>query len=440
MKSSQVSVELNERNTYTTGEVISGVVTIVVHDRLDVSCIKVNFKGLAVSRNYKNKKVRMGTGNNYGRVRVDRTRKHNLIDFEAIVFPPRAVQEVTSTNSFTLTDGRYHYPFSFQIPDASYTLNCMRSNTLSHVTEFLHSEPFNYLTLPPTFFLRKSHDQYARVDYSVQGSITTPSFFKFNLSNEAPVVFQPKNSSLTYSLKHISDSRNSQLSNSTTSTLQLKFLKDESRKGSFSNWWHSNSVKIPLRISLNFNSASSNENERGPTKRVLQCGRNLSKFIGISLKPGESYPLVVTSLGQDNSEKGSRDTRVTLNYLKIALDCILTYYGATTKENKVKYILVDKQLNEHIKFTNSGNDWNKFVLNPEIFDGLIPDLCQSFVSCTIKNNYFLKVEMTMQSSNNALIKTLKFKEPVIIFSNEPSPVTPPVIQPPSSDILPPPYV
>lgn len=429
MKSSQIYIQLNENKVYTNRDIISGTATIVVEERLDISSIKVNFLGISRSRNYT-------YANN---LKSDITRKHTLINLEAVVFPPKLVQEVSDSKSFTLTSGLYDYPFSFQIPDGTHNFKCVTDNSFFHSNHFTRKEPHTIFNLPPSFYLKEAYDRYARVDYSIRCLIERPSFFKFNLSNEAFLTFQPDNSALTYSVNHVSNKK-ILLGDNSFQMERVKFLKDESRQGTFSNWWNANYVKVPFELAVNYHSEITHQNEKGPTKRILECGHHLSKYISLTLKSEQSHEQLLSLLGEEKKEKQSREVKITLDYVKISLESLLKYYGAETREVRNEYILVDKPLQYEIKLsdftpsyvediTEKGRVHNSYTLNPRIFDSVIPILCQSFLTCTIKNNYNLIVKLSLKSSLNALKQTFKFKDPVIIVGNEPSPVN-----------LPPPYV
>lgn len=384
----QLTIELDHQKVYTTGDIVSGKVHLKVDEKIDLSSIDVTLWGISKSRN------NVKTGQGY----VTKLEKHVLLKVSAIVFPPPDILAVSTTQSYTLTEGSYTYNFAFTFPGKDHTPHCKEEKLFFHSHGYTKKEPIDNASLAPTYFLRKAFDDYCRIQYFVEAKVVNPSFFKFNTKEQSELIFYPSNADMSFSVNHIMDKKQI-LQDHDLCSKELKYSADGRMKveGFFERLFQSERTQLPMNFLVEFKGAL--QTHAGPTKRLVRADTSVGNYIQISLQtPIRGFSSF------SKSDEGSGNFKIRISSIKIKLILKVRYFAVRTTRKTHKYLLLDKPLDNEISLSDfepaSGNDAKglyKFDLDPSWYECNVPDHGQSFVTCNVKRNFELHVSLGIAS-------------------------------------------
>ncbi|PIS51012.1 hypothetical protein CJI97_004553 [Candidozyma auris] len=443
MPGNSLLIHIDNPQLYTTGSTVRGCAELVVEDKLDLECLEVELLGLAKSRNhtYVNGSYTAGE------------EKHRLLQITTMVFPPPDVQDVTTSKNYTLTSGRYKYPFEFVFPGKEHVAKCVTDKKTFHSKYYLKKDKRDHATLVGSFYQEESSEDYFVIQYSIKGRVKTPSLFKFNIKQSVPIYFAPRNSEIFFSLLHLCDRSKNLLSDENHACQRVKYGIDSEVKESKSflkKLLSSNSVRVPFELNVRFKETSPIETEKGITNRVLEAGNRLSKHVDLDLSTSFSYSNLMDALGMNRSDKKgiAHPPAIKLTHIKVKLISKVRFLGATETYSTLKFDLLNQPLDLQINLSDFEKvDYNgphlvnyspskyadkldkrvcyRLSLDPSWWDCYVNDIGQSFLTCNIRKNVELYIRLTIACADNPE-KEIKIKNtaPIVFHrqegSNEPS--------------------
>lgn len=400
-----LKIELDHDIIYTTGDIVSGTVNLTVDEKVDLSSIDITFLGQSRSRN----KVHSGQGY------VTKLEKHILLKEVATLFPPPDIQVVSSSGSYTLTEGSYSYPFAFTFPGKDHNPDCKEEKKFLHSRGYTRKEPTDEVALAPTYYHRSSFDNYCRVDYSVIATVRNPSMFKFNTKASEDMKFYPNNNDMTFSVNHIINKKVHPYHDDCSK--ELKYTPEGTMKveGFFKKLFSSDGIQLPMDLAVQYMGPQL-KTSLGDTQRVLRSNAKLSNFVLLSLQTPISGGALRELAGDDNNEKGEHNSdsfKLRISSIKIKLVLRIRYFAVKHSRRTHKYTLLDKPLDNEISFTDfepvpvndakqslGKGELYKLDLDPAWWDCDIQDVGQSFITCNIKRDFELQVALGVASSED----------------------------------------
>lgn len=191
---------------YTDGDRVRGTVHLSVLSSLSLKTIVIVLKCVATSQvmvvrnspnigtpgigNMMNGMAALGSS---GRpVHQLETDSHVLIDQSVEVFPPPEIRQIMETKSFTLTAGKYEYPFDFVLP-TGVALADQRETSSGHMALGSWCEDAaganGWTSLPPSM---NDHGRFANVAYYVHATAKRSAMLKMNLHSLENFDFVPR--------------------------------------------------------------------------------------------------------------------------------------------------------------------------------------------------------------------------------------------------------
>lgn len=414
-------IELDDDKVYTTGDTVSGRVCFNVKERLDLNSIDVTFLGQSKSRNA----VHAGQGY------VTKLEKHTLIEARTVVFPPPDILSLRSSDTLTITEGSYTYPFGFVIPDKRHKAKCQVDMSFFHSRGYPKKEPRDEVSLAPTYENKVAIDNYCRVQYTIVAAIRSPSKFKFDTKVTKEIKFYPCNDDMTYLLNYLLEG-GAPLQDADAAVKELRYLDNGSMEvdSFFRKMFVSDGIRVPMELGVSFIGPPL-ITAIGDTRRAIQSGCKLSQFVRVSLQTPMSSLSWRDIVGLGTLQKGDEikdSCKVRLSSLKIKLVLHIRYFAVKTSRRKTKYTLVDKALDNEIELSSferipvdetrqksKKSEMYKFELDPSWYDCEITDVGQSFMTCNIKRNFSLQVSVGIASTQD-ITKEVVFKSesPIIL--------------------------
>lgn len=407
---SLVSLELdNPLKEYTTGEEITGVIVFQVLEKEDLKGIDIELHGLSFSRS-------MSTdGNAYGTFEVS-IEEHVLVSQVETVFPPLEVRAVSRSSKFSLSAGRHAYKFSLKIPQKGGNLQCLQNaNPYNHNAKYAKEEfSIDRFSLPPTFAEHSSSEKYAYIEYLLVAVVKRSSKFKASVKTTVPITIVPNNEDITYSLSHISSSKN---------VLRNNFDAKEARH-SFRRWplvLDLDPAVLPFEFRVEFKPYHHSETVLGKTNRILEPNKNLLNYLDMQLLTpvsGDLFRSLTNNTSNTANETGPESLIV--SHVKIDVTSTVKYMGQVESEVSERYPIFLKSIEQEVpidwfepisyrgdqsdvqvggEYRQGGSQFYKFIFFRDWFDGCsIPDIGPSFVCCTIKRDFYLTVTLTLRST------------------------------------------
>lgn len=417
----------NKKFCYTNSDIISGTLTYEVHDKADLRSIDVQLYGIATSRNYRS---RNGQNNV-----ASQSQQHVLIQSVYTVFPPPDIREVSTSQSFSVTEGTYTYPFEIKIPDQKWNVSCLTNPSILHHQGFLRKEKFDSpVNLPPSYSFQGPLDTFAKIEYFVTAVANKSSTFKINTRAREPINFVPKNSALTFSLFHICNKRIMKPDYDTNSCKFPFKLKAHEKKSTFSRILSSSTISIPFEFRLVYKPFLKYHTFQGVSNRVIPTLTPLPSLLDIYVSMPFSYDAILNLT--DSTEQ------LIITSVRISLLACLEYKGQTDvlredlypvlESRDIEYLLDLRKLEQvecqgedlDVKLSSKTADhvnskvYYRFKLPAELYDTSIPQLCQSFAICNIRKTHKLLVNVTVRSNLNKTTATFGTLSSIVLFNSE----------------------
>lgn len=438
MVGNSLFLNITNPQLYTSGSKVEGIAQVLVKDRLNLEAVEVELFGLAKSKNYQY---------NNG-VRLSGQESHKLLHITNKVFPPPHVQNVAMLKSYTLTSGRYNYPFEFVFPGKEHVIQCVKDKKILHKREYLWNERRYHATLPGSFFDGVNLSDYCFVQYSVKARVKMALSFRFNIKQSVPIYFAPRNSDSFFSLLSLCDASSKDLlPDESHACKKVKYAIDSDLKKNKSFLrllFSSNAVEVPFDLNVRFKEVIPIETEKGTTNRVLQAGSRLSRFVDLDLSTSFSYLNLMDALGMNKLDKRGSVPPPAIKFTHIEIKLLLTVRYQGTRESVLESSFVLRKhplelqvdLSDFEKVENYSpllskkspskysekldeNVCYRLSLDRSWWDCYVSDIGQTFMLCNIHKTARLYICLRIASAGNpAKERKIENTSPIVFYRQE----------------------